>query len=318
MLKLKPNSKPNLKPNLISNRLLVVASLLSFSMPVYSFQANTPQGALEEIATADKPEILVRHLPEPIQKKIDALPRPKKLEVLAQLMQMKAEQFDNCTVRPSNAANTWDIVDQDGSRKGSVTLENAFISGLDALLPLHFDSGENSGTTIVILHLEDSEWRVQSFGRWLKSDTGLTKLLHEPTEIEKNEEAAQNALGAINRALFNYVQFHPKTGYPSRLKQLTLAQRPGYFRRVQLLDESYSAEPLIISGYEFSYLLIMRGNGPDENGTFELRASPTEFGKTGAKSFLLTSQGLLRSTRENRPATEDDSRDDGEPGSVPY
>ena len=86
--------------NLIKNPSLVSAALLSssISIPAYSLQANTPQGALEEIATADKPEILVRHLPEPIQKSIEALPKPKKLEVLSQLMQMKAEQFDNCTV----------------------------------------------------------------------------------------------------------------------------------------------------------------------------------------------------------------------------
>jgi hypothetical protein len=296
----------------MKNPWLVVASLFSLSLSVRAFQANTPQGALEEIATADKPEILVRHLPEPIQKKIEALPRPKKLEVLAQLMQMKAEQFDNCTVRPSSAANTWEIVDQDGSRKGTVTLENAFISGLDALLPLHFNSPDSSGTTIVTLHLEDSEWRIQSFGQWLKSDAGLTKLLHEPTEIEQNEEAAKNALLAINSALANYARFHPKSGYPSRLKQLILPSKPAYFRHSPWLDESYAADPLIISGYEFSYLLIMRGNGPDESGTYELRASPLEFAKSGVKSFLLTSDGPLRSTRENRPATEEDSRDDGE------
>jgi hypothetical protein len=53
----------------------------------------------------------------------------------------------------------------------------------------------------------------------------------------------------------------------------------------------------------------MRGNGADENGTFELRATPLEFGTTGVKSFLLTSDGTLHSTGENRPATEDDDRD---------
>jgi len=73
-----------------------------------------------------------------------------------------------------------------------------------------------------------------------------------------------------------------------------------------LLEDSFAADPLIISGYEFQYLLIMRGNGTDENGTFELRANPLQFGKTGVKSFLVTSAGGFRGTSENRPATGDD------------
>jgi type II secretory pathway pseudopilin PulG len=295
----------NLISNLIENRLLAVVALLSscISIPVYSLQANTPQGALEEIATADKPEILVRHLPEPIQKSIEALPKPKKLEVLSQLMRMKAEQFDNCTVRRTSG-DTWEIVDQDGKSQGTVKLENAFISGLDALLPMRI----NSETVIVTLHLEGNEWRIQDFGNWQKSDMGISKLLHEPTEIEKNEEAARNALSAISSALQTYSRWHPQIGFPSTLRPLlTKAQGMPFFVR-PLLDESYSAEPLVVSGYEFHYLLTFPGDGQDDAGRFELRASPVEFGKTGVKSFLMTSSGGLHVTSENRPATDDDSR----------
>jgi type II secretory pathway pseudopilin PulG len=295
----------NLISNLIENRLLAVVALLSscISIPVYSLQANTPQGALEEIATADKPEILVRHLPEPIQKSIEALPKPKKLEVLSQLMQLKAEQFDNCTVRRTSG-DTWEIVDQDGKSQGTVKLENAFISGLDALLPMRI----NSETVIVTLHLEGNEWRIQDFGNWQKSDMGISKLLHEPTEIEKNEEAARNALSAISSALQTYSRWHPQIGFPSTLRPLlTKAQGMPFFVR-PLLDESYSAEPLVVSGYEFHYLLTFPGDGQDDAGRFELRASPVEFGKTGVKSFLMTSSGGLHVTSENRPATDDDSR----------
>jgi hypothetical protein len=295
--------------NLMSNPWLVIAFLVWLSSPVYSFQANTPQGALEEIATADKPEILVRHLPEPIQKSIEALPRPKKTEVLSQLMQMKAEQLDNCTVRRGDGADTWEILGQNGESKGTVKLENAFISGLDAMLPLHITSPDNSGTLIVTLHLEDSEWRIQDFGHWEKADTGLKTLLHVPTEIEKNEEAARNTLMRISFALYTYARGHGRTGYPSSLKQLTVRNRHDPPEYPPLLDESFDSEPYIMGGYEFQYLLIMRGNGPDENGTYELRATPLEFGKTGVKSFLLKPGGGLRSTTENRPATEDDPGD---------
>jgi hypothetical protein len=287
-----------------------VITFLAFVLipvPLHSWQGSTPQGALEEIATTNKPEILVRHLPETIQKSIEALPKPKKSEVMMQLMQMKADQFDYCTFRRAEGADAWEILDKDGERKGTVKLENAYISGLDALLPLQISSADNSGTLIVTLHLEDNEWRIGEFGNWSKSDAGLAKLLHEPTEIEQNEEAARNALARINGALARYANSHPRTGYPSGLKPLTVPSRQ---TRLELwLEESFAAEPLIISGYEFRYFLTLPGNGKDDPGQYELRASPLEFGKTGVKSFVLSAFSGLRSTSENRPATLEDGRD---------
>src|SRR6476646_1559360 len=42
---------------------------------LHAFQHSTPQGALEELASTTKPEVLASHLPEPVQKSIDALPK---------------------------------------------------------------------------------------------------------------------------------------------------------------------------------------------------------------------------------------------------
>ena len=143
----------------------------------------------------------------------------------------------------------------------------------------------NSETVIVTLRLEGNEWRIQDFGNWQKSDMGISKLLHEPTEIEKNEEAARKELLRISGALYNYARLHERVGFPSRLKQLTVHPRQAFTVYPQLLDESFATDPLIISGYEFRYLLIMRGNDADDLGTFELRATPLEFEKTGVKVF---------------------------------
>lgn len=291
----------------IARFMITFLALVLIPVPLHSWQANTPQGALEEIATADKPEILVRHLPETIQKSIEALPKPKKSEVMTQLMQMRAEKFDNCTVRRAEGGDAWEILDEDGERKGTVKLENAYISGLDALLPLQISSADNSGTLIVTLHLEDNEWRIQDFGHWWKADIGLASLLHEPTEIEKNEEAARQTMNTISNALQSYVQWRPNFGYPHDLQALTRPLRMAFFSR-PLLDESYKAEPLIMNGYEFRYLQTLSGNGSNDFGKYELRAIPVEFGKTGLKSFFLSDDSTLRSTSENRPATPDDPR----------
>ena len=50
------------------------ASLLS-AVPLFAWQGTTPQAALEELATATKPEAITRHLPEPVQKGIEVLPK---------------------------------------------------------------------------------------------------------------------------------------------------------------------------------------------------------------------------------------------------
>jgi hypothetical protein len=48
---------------------------LFFALPLYAWQGTTPQAALEELATATKPEVIARHLPEPVQKRIEVLPK---------------------------------------------------------------------------------------------------------------------------------------------------------------------------------------------------------------------------------------------------
>ena len=108
----------------------LLATLLS-AVPSYSLQGTTPQAALEELATATKPEAIARHLPEPVQKGIEVLPRMQKQLVMDQLLEMKNTQLHGCSVRPAHDSEGWDILDENGNSKGKVRLANAFISGVD-------------------------------------------------------------------------------------------------------------------------------------------------------------------------------------------
>jgi hypothetical protein len=49
-----------------------------------------------------------------------------------------------CTVRPAQDSDGWEIMDSDGKHKGKATLANAFISGMDAMLPLQVETSGNS------------------------------------------------------------------------------------------------------------------------------------------------------------------------------
>src|SRR5262249_62288855 len=130
-------------------------------------------------------------------------------------------------------------------------------------------------------------------------------------------------------ALFNYAIAHPGIGYPRSLAALTepIQEEIQEIQQIQevedvvildggdtkpqgnvsrLLDESYAADPLIKAGYRFRYLQTGTGNG-DENsfGSFEITATPVEFGKTGARNYLLDGRGI-HVTMENRLATQQD------------
>jgi hypothetical protein len=284
----------------------LLATLLS-AVPLYAWQGTSPQAALEELATATKPETIARHLPEPVQKSIEVLPRLQKQLVMDQLLEMKNTQLHGCSVRPAHDSEGWEILDEDGNSKGKVRLANAFISGVDALLPLELELSGNTEDFIVTMHLEGDEWRIDDFGPWEKNDLGLGKLVHQPTEMEQNEAAARDTINMLVGALQRFASRFPKTGFPFNLRMLTTSLEPEnvYSGSGPLLDESFAADPLIKNGYIFQYLLTSVGDGQQQGwGSFEITATPVEFGKTGSKNYLANPS--LHVTSQNRPAADDD------------
>ena len=266
----------------------LLATLLS-AVPLFAWQGTTPQAALEELATATEPEVIARHLPEPVQKRIEVLPKLQKQQVMEQLLEMKNTQLGGCSVRPAHDSEGWEILDGDGNSKGKVRLANAFISGVEALLPLELDFSDGTQDFIVTMHLEDDEWRIDDFGPWEKNDLGLAKLLHQPNAMEQNEADAINTINILTGALRRYASRFPITGFPFNLKILItpMESENVYAGKEPILDESFAAEPLIKNGYIFHYLLTSVGDGDQRGwGSYEITATPVEFGKTGSKNYL--------------------------------
>ena len=286
----------------------LLATLLS-AVPLFAWQGTTPQAALEELATATKPEVIARHLPEPVQKSIEVLPKIQKQQVMEQLLEMKNTQLRGCSLRPARDSEGWEVLDGDGNSKGKVRLANAFISGVEALLPLELDFPDGTQVFIVTMHLEGDEWRIDDFGPWEKNDLGLAKLLHQPSDMEQNETAATETIRTLIGALQRYASRFPRMGFPYNLRALTVSMEPEnvYLGEDPLLDESFAAEPLIKNGYIFQYLLTSAGDGNQRGwGSYEITATPVEFGKTGSKNYLANPN--IHVTSQNRPATHDDPR----------
>src|SRR6185437_8454279 len=186
--------------------LVALLSLLTVAaLPAVGLQTGTPESALEELATADKPDLIERHLPEPVKKQIDDLPKPVKQRVMDSLLQMKSDQFNGCTVRRADDSDAWLLVGSNGERQGKITLSGAFISGLKAILPLRYQGPYGTQTYFVTMHLDGDEWRFDGFGHWEKRDTGLSDLLHQPTELEKNNDLAERTLSRLQSALLEYI-----------------------------------------------------------------------------------------------------------------
>lgn len=289
----------------IAEWLLIV---LFSGIPLYALQGTTPQEALEELATTTEPEVIARHLPEPVQKRIEELPKLKKQEVMNQLLEMKSSRLNGCTVRPASDADGWEILDEDGDSKGKVKLANAFFSGTEALLPLEIQMDDSTQNFIVTMRLEDNEWRIDDFGPWEKNDLGLEKLLHQPTQMEKNEAAAVKTLLEIMNALRQYGWQHVRTGFPAELSALTEpVDRGNSAEPTPFLDPSFAADPLVKDGYQFRYVRTAIGGVGDRGGpgNFELTATPVEFGKTGSKNYFADFY-QLHATTENRPASRED------------
>jgi hypothetical protein len=241
----------------------------------------------------------------------------QKQQVLDKLLSMKSEHLGGCTVRRAADAEGWEIIDQHGASTGKVNLANVFISGLDALVSLQLQSEDNSQMFMVAMHLEGDDWRIDDFGPWQKTNLRLRQLVHQPSDLEKNEAAALETLRQMIAALYNYGSHYPRIGFPSRLDVLT--GKPGQEPSEEHsgdLDETFAADPLIMNGFRFRYMLTRIGGpiriSPDERvfsfadrGTFQIIATPVEFGKSGGKSYLVNS-GRITWTAENRAATEDD------------
>lgn len=296
---------------------VLVALLSMAASPAVGLQTGTPESALEELATADKPELIERHLPEPVRKQIDDLPKPVKQRVMDSLLQIKSDQFNGCAVRRADDSDAWLVVGKDGKTKGKITLGGAFIFGIKAILPLRYLGPDGAQTYFVTMHLDGDEWRFDGFGPWEKQDTGLNALLHQPTDLEQKNTAAEQTLQRLRGALFAYANSFREQGFPHSLLALTTPPRnlPEPMARLvrPYLEPAFANDPAVVDGFEFRYLLTMPGNGENSRGEFQMTASPVEFGKTGSHHYLMSTSGAIFCTSEDRPATQEDSCDQDSP-----
>jgi hypothetical protein len=301
---------------------------------VLAWQGNTPESALEELVTAEKVEVAVRHLPVSIEQAISKLNANQKKALSDKLLVRSLLKSDGVTFNKSDDGAGWEIKNEKGQVEGVIKLKNSFVSGTEALLSLEFiqhresdenkDSqstseppppieSENQQLVLVSMKLEGNEWRVIGFGPWRQKNIQASDFFKEElNQQEANAAVALSTLRVMNTSLVTYSTTYPKVSLPYRLEQLTgTPDEEPSAEHAMLLDPAFNASPLIKDGYEFRYTLVDAGQinpatGNREGGHYQITATPVEFGKTGSKSFFTDETAVIRVTIENREATEND------------
>jgi hypothetical protein len=142
---------------------------------------------------------------------------------------------------------------------------------------------------------EGGQWKLLSVGLLLLDLPALARQW-SLEDVSDREQAAIYALKDIARALGTYRRAFGKL--PDSLARLGPAPKEGISEDAAgLIDGDLATGSK--GGYNFRYRIVPPRpgeTGTDEDGQdgFELAAAPTEYGKSGQKSFFLDSTGTLR------------------------
>lgn len=277
--------------------LLIVVLLFGSFISAKALQGS-PQGALEEFATAEKFEDFVKHLPAQVEEHMAKLPKQERDAFADKLMITKNLARDGGTL--TRSGNSWEMVDKTGSEKETFTFKNTYTAGDTALVELEVASKNRAQTILIGMRLEENEWRIQQVGQWQKTDLAEELLRTERrAEPADPEQSAAAVLRTLNTAIVTYMTTYPEQGFPMSMQALSAKEdeQPS-LEHAQLLDPSYLQEPVIKFGYEFRYTRL-------DDAHYQITATAIE-GGSGLKNFFTDETAQIHATTESRPANAGD------------
>lgn len=148
---------------------------------------------------------------------------------------------------------------------------------------------------------ENGTWRMLSLGLLLLDIPELSKQWADE-EITDREDAIVTALQGLKQAIERYRRAFDKL--PDSLAQLGPAE-PGQISPEQASLVSKDLASGAAGGYHFRYRAVATAD--PKNATFELTATPDEYGKSGRRSFFLDGAGRVHcADKHGAPAGSDD------------
>jgi hypothetical protein len=279
--------------------LFAIGLIPLFGAPcVKALQAGAPEAALEEMATADNVETLIKHMPIKVEEFMHKLPLVQRAAMVKKLQVKQNVELEGGSITKSSDGRSWEVVEKPGGEKATFAWKKTFISGDEALVQIEINEQHHTGLIQIGMRYEDGNWRVQEIGEWRGTDVE-EMFLHkdEPTEMHDADAAA--TLRTLNTSIVTYESTYPDAGYPPNL--LALSGQPNdepTREHAMLLDKSFAQEPLIRNGYEFRYQWTGQGH-------YQIMVTPVKFSE-GSRSFFTDETCVIRATAENRPANAQD------------
>jgi hypothetical protein len=275
--------------------------LLSINMvpSAKALQAGTPEEALEEMATANDIETVIKHLPVKVQEFMEKLPLPQRAAMAEKMLVKRNLEREGGELAKSSDGRTWELVEKEGRHKATIRWKKTFVSGNDALVQVEIKEEHHTGLMMVGMSYEDNEWRVMEVGEWRGTDVESELLPKTASGATGSGDAAVSVLRTLNTALVTYAVSYPAQGYASTLRNLSGEgdQEPSP-EHAMLIDNAFLQEPAIKNGYEFRYVR----SGPEH---YQITATPVQPGE-GVASFFTDESCVIRSTSEGRPANAND------------
>jgi hypothetical protein len=167
-----------------------------------------------------------------------------------------------------------------------------------AFIPVTVVGGEKTDFGLV---REGSSWRVLSVGLLLIDIPQLSKQW-EKEEFAAKEDAVVTALQGLKLAIERYKRAFGTL--PEKLAELGPAP-PGEIspEQASLVGKDLAAGEA--GGYHFRYQILSTADPKDR--TFELTATPDDYGKTGLRSFFMDGAGRIHAAdKRGIAATSDD------------
>src|SRR5258708_10995625 len=301
--------------------------LLSLACPI--LRAQSPEAALEEMATSDKAEVVLKHLPPAVQKALDSLPPQERAKVVDKFLPSKLLAREKVKLTKSDDGSFWETTTPDGA-SGIIRIQKTFLSGSDALVMVRasekpkapageaaptdtmpgqsgaeFTPGRRDALIFLVMRMDDGEWRLINVGaameqQNLESEEFVKALIRQGRGAGHGEMPGAAMMRTLLTCMIAYSTSYPAVGYPERLQALSGPQeaQPSP-EHAMLLDPSFWEDPPIRDGYEYHYTRVA-------SDRFRLTGMPVQYGKAGTVSFFPDETGVIRSTTENRTPNEND------------
>jgi hypothetical protein len=297
-------------------RLLLLPLALWVAVFPSALVAQTPTDALRELVQVSKPEEVERFLTEAAIEKLRALPIEDRKDFLQRLAVKKLLEGESTSLvdspDPMVLVHLRETRDKDGQpdvHELRIRVERLFFEGSDALVQLSFcqNNEECQTGSFVVMRHEGGRWRLAQVMQ-LTMQLDLEKELDNVPKLRQdrprgNEASAVGSLRKYNTAIVVYVSTYPDIGLPASVKVLGGTGEEATAENALLVDELMACDgsSCVKSGYRFTYTPVNRSEG-----RYEITAVPTSYGSTGTRSFFTDETGVIRFSKEDRPATAQD------------